>query len=237
MHYIFIGVLMAGLIGSPARANDLDDSSQLFLAGRYTEAATLMRKVADQGNATAQGMLGYMYREGKGVPQDFVASVNWYRKAASQGDAEAMGALGLAYHNGEGVPQDYAAAVDWYRMGATLGDSSAQTKLGLAYYLGEGVPQVFGTALRWFLKAADQDNAKAKAMLGVMFFSGQGIPQDYAQSHMWSNLAAASATDLETQRLGAKTRDLVAAKMTPAQIAEAQASARAWRPKVQIGAQ
>ena len=43
------------------------------------------------------------------------------------------------------------------------------------------------------------------------------MPQDYGQAHMCFNLAAA------TGDAGAlKSRDFVAAKMTPAQIAEAQ---------------
>lgn len=52
------------------------------------------------------------------------------------------------------------------------------------------------------------------------------MPQDYIQAHMWFNLAGAggNATAL-------RNRDLVAAKMTPAQIAEAQRLAREWKPK------
>jgi TPR repeat protein len=55
---------------------------------------------------------------------------------------------------------------------------------------------------------------------------GQGVPQDYVQSHLWFNLAAAQG-----HTHAAKFRDLMAAKMTPSQIENAQALAAAWKPK------
>jgi len=58
----------------------------------------------------AQTYLGYMYANGKGVPQDFVVSAGWYSCASEQGVAEAQYALGLMYDKAQGVPQDYVAA-------------------------------------------------------------------------------------------------------------------------------
>jgi uncharacterized protein len=43
---------------------------------------------------------------------------------------------------------------------------------------------------------------------------------------MWFNLAAATGSKFATE-----ARDDIAARMTPAQIAEAQKLAREWRPK------
>ena len=51
------------------------------------------------------------------------------------------------------------------------------------------------------------------------------MPQDYVQAHMWLNLAAAHDDEV---KLATVARDDVAAKMTPAQIAEAQRMAREW---------
>jgi hypothetical protein len=49
---------------------------------------------------------------------------------------------------------------------------------------------------------------------------------------MWVNLAASRFAVSQVGRERAiKSRDLVAAKMTPAQIAEAQKLAREWKPK------
>ena len=48
---------------------------------------------------------------------------------------------------------------------------------------------------------------------------------------MWFNLAAAAAFTVEKPNPAAENRDRVAARMTPAQVAEAQRIAREWKPK------
>ena len=63
--------------------------------------------------AEAQVLLGGMYGNGRGVPQDEVEAVRWFRLAAEQGNAEAQLYLGVMYSNGRGVPQDDAEAVRW----------------------------------------------------------------------------------------------------------------------------
>jgi TPR repeat protein len=72
---------------------------------------------------------------------------------------------------------------------------------------------------------ADQGDSNAQNNLGVLYYIGQGVPQDYVRAHMWFNLAAAGG-----DKAAAIRRDIVAAKMTPAQIAEAEKLAREWKP-------
>ena len=59
------------------------------------------------------------------------------------------------------------------------------------------------------------------------------MPQDFVQAHKWWNLAASrfDASEKEYRDQAVRNRDLVAARMTPAQIAEAQKLAREWKPK------
>jgi uncharacterized protein len=157
---------------------------------------------------------------------DYATALRLLRPLADQGDAGAQYNLGLMYANGQGVPQDYAAAVNWYRKGGEQGDTEAQVNLGLMYDNGQGVQQDYATAMSWYRKAAEQGGAAAKYFLAVMYEYGRGVPQDYVTAHMWFNLAAASGdTDAVIRR------EMVAAKMTPAQIAEAQKLAREWKPK------
>ncbi|MBM3518860.1 MAG: sel1 repeat family protein, partial [Alphaproteobacteria bacterium] len=84
-------------------------------------------------------------------------------------------------------------------------------------------------AARWYRLAAEQDLAQAQNNLGVMYEYGRGVPQDYVQAHKWYNLAASRSP--ASDDVAVKNRDIVAAKMTPAQIAEAQRLAREWRPR------
>lgn len=165
---------------------------------------------------------------------DYGTALRIFRTLAGQGDAKAQFSLGFMYHNGEGVLQDYAEAAKWYRKAAEQGDTIAQYKIGLMYKHGLGVPQQdYAEAVKWFRKSAEQGDAKAQCALGFMYHFGEGVPQDFVQAYMWYNLAATifSAIDNEGRAIAVKGRDILAAKMTPEQIAEAQKLAREWKPE------
>jgi TPR repeat protein len=169
-----------------------NDPRIMYQLGRSNSAAkahetalTQYSKAADQGYAAAQVNLGNMYRDGRGVPQDYAAAVNWYRKAADQGYAAAQSNLGRIYRDGRGVPKDYAAAVSWYRKAADQGYAYAQNDLGNMYSKGQGVPQDYAAAVSWYRRAADQGYAYAQSNLGNMYRDGRGVPQDYAAAVSW----------------------------------------------------
>ena len=73
-------------------------------------------------------MLGVMYANGNGVPEDDAEAVRWYRKAAEQGHIEAQYRLGRAYATGEGVPEDYVQAYAWISVAASRGDKWAKER-------------------------------------------------------------------------------------------------------------
>ena len=164
-----------------------------------------------------------MYDNGRGVPLDYAEAARWYRMAAEQGNAVAQFNLGVMYANGHGVPQDDAEAVKWYRRAADRGEDRAQFNLGVMYANGHGVPQDDAEVMRWYRMAAEQGNALAQFSLGFMYAGGLGVPQDYVQAHKWYNLAAAQGHEDAL-----KGRDIVAAKMTPADVWVAQRMARNW---------
>ena len=89
------------------------------------------REKAEQGIPLAQSVLGYMYNEGIGVPQDYKESVKWYRKAAEQRFAEAQLNLGLMYVKGQGVLQDYVMAHMYWNIAAVSGDKNAIGNRGI----------------------------------------------------------------------------------------------------------
>ncbi len=121
---------------------------------------------------------------------------------------------------------DYATARKELRPLAEQGNATAQFNLGAMYDFGKGVPQDDKEAVGWYRLAAEQGDASAQNNLALMYFTGRGVPKDYVQARMWVNLAAAQGH--EEAR---KAVDILAEKMTPAQIAEAQRLAREWTPK------
>ena len=121
---------------------------------------------------------------------------------------------------------DYATAARLWRPLAEQDYAGAQYNLGNMYAQGQGVPQDHTEAMKWYRLAADQGLAEAQSNLGVMYAQGQGVPQDHVQAHMWSILAAEQGH--ENAR---KNREIIAARMTREQLAEAQRLAREWKPK------
>lgn len=157
---------------------------------------------------------------------DYHEAISECTPLAKAGNAEAQYRLGLMYELGRGVRQDYQEAVRWYKLAAAQSIASAQSALAMMYYRGQGVPMDDREAAHWFGLAAEQGLVSAQSIIGLLYFTGQGVPQDYVLAHKWLNLAAAAGGDD-----GVKNRDMAAANMTPAQIADAQRLAREWKPK------
>lgn len=127
--------------------------------------------------------------------------------------------------------KDYATALRLWRPLAGQGHARAQFHLGGMYDIGQGVPQDDAQAVAWYRKTVDQGHADAQNNLGFMYGAGQGVPQDFVQAYLWSNLAAAALPDGDDRKRAVNGRDMVAARMTPAQLAEAQRLAREWKPE------
>lgn len=211
-----LGVMFANGLGVPE--NDV-------------EAVRWYRLAAEQGNAAAQLNLGVMYADGRGVPQSYTEAVRLYRLGAEQGYGFAQNNLGAMYRHGTGVRQNYPEAVRWFRLAAEQGGASAQYNLGVMFSFGEGVPQNDAEAARWYRLAAEQVHADAQLNLGAKYADGSGGPQSYVLSHMWLNLAASRQTSPEGRERAVENRDIIGARMTREQIAEAQRLAAEWQQK------
>ena len=161
------------------------------------------------------------------LPQPLIGgpAVSEVLKRAQAGDPNAQNELGLLYSEGRGLPQNYLEAKDWFKKAADQGHAGAQVNLGTLYSLGRGAPYSDHMALFWFQKAAEQRNALAFAKLGMMYERGRAVPQSLIEAHMWYNLSVAYG-----EKRAAESREAVATRMTPGQIAEAEDRAKKWMP-------
>ena len=177
-------------------AKDAYERGENYYYGRngfgqdYAEAVKWYRKAAEQGYASGQCDLGFMYANGRGVAKDDSEAVKWYRKAVEQGNAQAQCNLGFMYENGRGVTKDDYEAVKWYRKAAEQGNASAQFNLGFMYEDGRGVRQDDSEAVKWYCKSAEQGNAGAQCYLGWMYENGRGVTQDFFEAVKWYRKAA-----------------------------------------------
>ena len=152
---------------------------------------------------------------------DYATALREWKPLAEKGNAIAQSNLGWMYAQGQGVPQNHKTAVKWYKLAAEQGDAVAQSYLGVMYEEGKGVPQDYKTAVKWYKLAAEQGNADAQYNLGNAYERGQGVIQDFVYAYMWWNIAASSGDKSAT-----KNRDIVAKRMTPADLSTAQKLAR-----------
>jgi TPR repeat protein len=167
--FILIQVLIVLLLGAAASLwAGFQEGEDAYLREEFETALAEWRPLAEQGNAEAQNMLGYMYRYGQGLPQDFEQARLWYRRAADQGNATAQNNLGALYRQGLGVPQDYQEAFHWFLRAAEQGNGGAQNHLGLMYFNGEGVEKDLVRAYKWAYLSAQQGVEPAIQALGLL---------------------------------------------------------------------
>jgi TPR repeat protein len=215
--------LALGLLTQPSTAGRFEDGVAADDRGDYAVALQIWQELAAQDQAAALYRIALAHAEGRGVPRDDTQAAVWYRRAAGRGYVPAQSALGRIYDEGKGVASNQSKAMKWYRRAAQQGDIAAQLALGLIYDSGRGVPQNDWQAVKWYGLAAEKGNATAQNNLGLLYARGTGVAQDYGQAYLWLSLAA---------ELGhvsaAKSRDAIAANMTPGQIDQARDLGRNW---------
>jgi hypothetical protein len=165
------------------------------------------------------------YRQG-----DYATTLELLLPLADEGNRAAQHNLGAFFADGQG---DYAEAERWFRMAADQGLAESQFNLGVLYQNGRGVPQDYRQSAMWYRSAASHGHARSQLNLGAMYANGEGVPRDYVEAYKWLNLAAANLppSQSESRELAVNSRDQIAARMTPAQVAEAQKLAKAWKPE------
>jgi hypothetical protein len=87
---IVAGMLLAAVTLS---AQTFDNALAAYQRAEFFVAADAFIKLAEQGDARAQYMLGLMNYKGEGVRQDKIEAARLFRKAADQGLAEAQATL------------------------------------------------------------------------------------------------------------------------------------------------
>ncbi|MBI1208890.1 MAG: hypothetical protein GC191_16590 [Azospirillum sp.] len=183
---------------SPEESRSRGDEA--YARGDHVIAVQWYRAAADKGNTPAQVILGWLYRNGDGVAQDYGEALRWFRLAALLGNAGAEYSLGTLYEHGRGVAADAAEAARWYRKAASRGNAQAQNNLGWLYQNGRGVPQDFAEAARWYRLAAAQGQPDALGNLGLLTFEGKGVAANRQEGLRLLRLAAAQG-DAEAQEV------------------------------------
>ncbi|MBY0431630.1 MAG: sel1 repeat family protein, partial [Rhodospirillales bacterium] len=177
--------LAATIAASPPAAPALDQGRIAFERGDHATAASILKPLAEQGQAEAQYLLGRILAAGRGLRLDYKDAYSWYAKAAVQGHAKGTCRAALLKAHGQGVTKDKAQAGQacipatfQVRAAAEQGDADAQALLGTLLLEGIGLDSNDSQALTWLRKAADQGQAGAQQALGYAYVNGIGSGKD-----------------------------------------------------------
>ncbi|HMA75391.1 MAG TPA: tetratricopeptide repeat protein [Xanthobacteraceae bacterium] len=116
--FISAGVIFCAGVMPVAHAGSIVAGRGSVYGNELTAAARRIIPRALRGDPHAQAILGFMYANGRGVPQSDDIAVNWYLQSAEGGDSTGQYLLGLMYDKGYGITQDVVLAHKWLNLAA-----------------------------------------------------------------------------------------------------------------------
>ncbi len=200
--------MLAGILLGLAGDTRSDDE---VVESWLQQAAYWLEQAANQGDKSAQYILGDSYAQGVGVAQSEEKAALWFRASAEQGHAGAQLELALMYTKGEGVKQSDELAVRWYQKAAKGGDVRAQNMVAMMYWDGHPLEQSYDKAVYWLTNAAEQGDIEAQFRLGVCYAKGRGVERSDEKAGYWLKKAAEQGSEdarraLEALRAGESGR-------------------------------
>lgn len=148
-------------------------------------AVSWLKKGADLGNSGAMMFLGFAYREGEGIEQDYEQAIFWFLKAAECGDNSGLIRAAAIYDYPLKMPQQ---ALPLLRRAADLGLTESHARLAsILERRGTSVSDPIEAAL-WYERIAESGRRSAPdAMMALaqLARSGNGRPPDPAIARRW----------------------------------------------------
>jgi TPR repeat protein len=146
-------LLVAAFAVTIAGCSDYQTARRAYEVGKFTEALTILERLADAGEARAQYEVALMYLQGIGTKVDPLRGGQWMLAAANNGNVTAMVEIGGRFENGVNAEKNLILAFTWYRRAALAGDGIGCYKLAMLYEVGSGVPQDLPRAYAWYRMA------------------------------------------------------------------------------------
>lgn len=193
-------------IAEVVRKAELGDPANLLALGTFhayaqygfakdpQKAMALVLAAAQKSFPPAEAFLGYLYGEGKVIPQDMKKAVYWREKAATDGDAQEKWSVGSAYLYGFMLPKDQIRALYWITEAANAGNAPAILKLVEIYKNLKDKKQFsYWQAKRFELEIQGAKNGDSEIMAEVArkYMLGKGgAPQNKRLAVHWYLKAA-----------------------------------------------
>ena len=159
-----------------------DDS---FPLEERDEAAEQLERLAEDGDAYAQYIIGTAYRDGGLLIPDAAKAQKLLERAAEQDLDAAQYALGKLYLSDDADVHDPAKGIYWLKRSADNGNDFAAYRLGKEYLSGKNTIKDAETAVSYLRQAADNGSAYAQYLLGKLTLMGEGVPKDMDAAYEW----------------------------------------------------
>ncbi|MBI1891571.1 MAG: sel1 repeat family protein [Burkholderiales bacterium] len=130
------------------------------------KAVYWLRKAAENKQPDAAHILGLMYLQGNGVPEDLPQAKKFLTVAAEKGNPGAQLQLAIFYRTGPVAMQNDNEAFKWMKKAADSGVADAQFRLADMYRYGYGVAPDAAEVQKWLKRAAQQGHVQAMQELG-----------------------------------------------------------------------
>ena len=180
-----------------------DETAKALAVADPAARVKALDDLVDADNVVAAMELGLIYRDGKGVPQDYAKARKFLKNAA---------------------------APNLVRMWYKYGFPKAQYELAVMLRDGLGGKADAAAAVSWFEKAADQGLLQAQLDLAQLYFNGTGVKRDLERAFIWASIAANSAAG-DAQKEMERIRDLSQKQLDPAKLARDGAFVKNWKPR------
>mmetsp|Transcript_68412 Transcript_68412/g.164222 ORF Transcript_68412/g.164222 Transcript_68412/m.164222 type:complete len:715 (-) Transcript_68412:8-2152(-) len=143
----------------------------------YKQAEHFLRIAADQNNAEALALLGYMHSLGVGVEKNIDIAHTYFAAAAQQNDSSGLNGLGYIYFYGAPRQEvNHAQAFKLFNESAFRGSADGMFNVASLYLTGVGTDKSLHRAVLWFTEAIDRGHTPAAYALSVMYLNGIGVP-------------------------------------------------------------
>lgn len=140
-------------------------------------------RLAKDGDATAQTIVGQMFLDGQGCDAQPSEAVYWFMQAAHLASPMAMNMLGRCHENGWGAVVNHELAAVWFRRAAEHGLDWGMYNYAHVLEQGRGVRENRAAAFEWFGRAAAVGHARAMCFLARYYEHGWETAQDVLRAY------------------------------------------------------
>lgn len=171
--------------------NPISSAKHYILWEDFKKAKEILRPLAENNDAEAQLLLGYLFYCGDSDTSG-VEAAYWLHKSCASGNAEAMYYVATTdFEQGTMFPGPKdSESLPLLQEAANKGSAEAQRSLAILYAHGEMVPQDDHQTMYWDEKAAKQGLAESQRDLAFMLLHGYHGAPDIPKAIYWYEKAA-----------------------------------------------